>query len=109
MNRLGAYAERVGSIAILTLNRAERHNSLVPELLEDLLAALEAIVDDRDVRAVVLQAKRTLVFYGRRCGRLLRTPGRTAGLCHRIVGLLNQAILALVDAACRSWRRSTAS
>lgn len=95
MNQL-VLAERVGSIAILTLNRAGRHNSLVPELLEDLLAALEAIVDDRCLHAVVLQAK----------GQSFSTGGDVAGFyqhlekpqdyASRIVGLLNQAILALV-------------
>ncbi|MGT2490347.1 enoyl-CoA hydratase-related protein [Cupriavidus basilensis] len=46
--------ERSGSTAVLRLNRAERHNSLVPGLLEDLLAALERVEADPDVRAVVL-------------------------------------------------------
>ena len=48
--------ENVGPIAILTLNRAERHNSLVPEFLEEMLAALRAIGGEPDIRAVVLQA-----------------------------------------------------
>jgi enoyl-CoA hydratase/carnithine racemase len=88
--------ERVDPVAILTLNRAERHNSLVPALLEDLLEALEVIGNDQDLGAAVLQAK----------GRSFSTGGDIFGFyqhledlenyASRIVGLLNQAILALV-------------
>ena len=34
-------SQRSGSITTLTLNRPERHNSLVPELLVELLRALD--------------------------------------------------------------------
>jgi enoyl-CoA hydratase/carnithine racemase len=90
-------AERVGSIAILTLNRSERHNSLVPELLEALLAALAAVGEDPDVRAVVLQAN----------GRSFSTGGDVGGFyghmdnlpvyAGKLVGLLNRVILALLE------------
>lgn len=87
----------LGPVAILTLNRPERHNSLVPELLEQLLAHLTQITAKPDVRAVVLQAN----------GRSFSTGGDVAGFAahledleayaQRIVGLLNQAILGLLD------------
>jgi enoyl-CoA hydratase/carnithine racemase len=87
---------RVGSIAILTLNRAGRHNSLVPELLQEMLVALENVGSDPDVRAVVLQAN----------GRSFSTGGDLAGFhahmddlasyAAELVGLLNRAILELV-------------
>jgi enoyl-CoA hydratase/carnithine racemase len=89
--------QRVNSVAILTLNRPERHNSLVPESLEEMLVLLEAIGQDRDVGAVVLQAN----------GRSFSTGGDVGGFndhlddleayASRIVGLLNRVILALVD------------
>jgi enoyl-CoA hydratase/carnithine racemase len=44
------------SIAILTLNRPERRNALSLELMRDLLACLEAIGRDRELRAVILEA-----------------------------------------------------
>ena len=47
--------EKSCPIAILTLNRPERHNSLVPTLLQEMLAAVAAIRADREVRAVVLK------------------------------------------------------
>jgi enoyl-CoA hydratase/carnithine racemase len=47
---------REGPVAILTLNRPERRNALSLELMRDLLAALEEIARDREVRAVILAA-----------------------------------------------------
>jgi enoyl-CoA hydratase/carnithine racemase len=89
--------EQAGPVAVLTLNRAERHNSLVPPLLEELLAALEAVRADSVVRAAVLQAN----------GRSFSTGGDVGGFhthlddleayADRIVGLLNRVILALVE------------
>ncbi len=85
--------ESDGTTATLTLNRPQRHNSLIPELLRDLLDALKQVPD---VRAVVLQAN----------GRSFSTGGDVRGFYdHRadieaysreVVGLLNEAILALV-------------
>jgi 2-(1,2-epoxy-1,2-dihydrophenyl)acetyl-CoA isomerase len=88
--------EQHNSIVILTLNRQERHNSLVPELLEELLAALQVVGADPDARVVVLQAN----------GRSFSTGGDVLGFyehmegleayAHTIVGLLNRVILALI-------------
>ncbi len=84
-------------LAALTLNRPERHNSLIPELLEDLLTAFATIRAEPDIRAVVLQAN----------GRSFSTGGDLQGFAdhldtleaysHRIVGLLNQVILTMLD------------
>jgi 2-(1,2-epoxy-1,2-dihydrophenyl)acetyl-CoA isomerase len=87
--------KQVDSIAVVMLNRPERHNSLVPALLEELLAALEGIASDPQVRGVILQAE----------GRSFSTGGDMAGFAahlddlavysSEIVGLLNEVILAL--------------
>jgi 2-(1,2-epoxy-1,2-dihydrophenyl)acetyl-CoA isomerase len=84
-------------VAVLTLNRPERHNSLIPELLDDLLAALTAVSTNPSIRALVLLAN----------GRSFSTGGDALGFVEheqeleaysrRIVGLLNQVILALID------------
>ena len=89
--------KRVGPVAMLTLNRAERHNSLVPESLEEMLGAVKAVGTQADVRAVVLQAN----------GRSFSTGGDVRGFYdHRdeleayaseIVGLLNRVILAMIE------------
>src|SRR3954452_13616889 len=48
--------ERVGTIAVLTLNRPAARNSLSEELIADLHAALSDIHDDKSVRSVVIAA-----------------------------------------------------
>lgn len=83
-----------GPVAVLSLNRPERHNALVPELLQSFIAALS---DDRcrDAAAVVLRAE----------GRSFSTGGDLLGFqqhratihdyAYEMVGMLNQVILAL--------------
>ncbi len=88
--------ETTPPVGILTLNRPERHNSLVPELLNDLLDALDRLRRQPELRALVLQAN----------GRSFSTGGDVRGFFdHRqdaeeyaifVVGQLNEAILALV-------------
>ena len=88
--------ETIGSVAIVTLNRPERHNSLVPEFLREILAAITA-VSTPPTRALILQAN----------GRSFSTGGDAKGFVeHRddienysreVVGLLNEVILALID------------
>lgn len=94
MNQLVIY-EQSGPIAILTLNRPERHNSLVPVLLAELLGQIESAGAQPGLGAVILQAN----------GRSFSTGGDMAGFyehldhidvyAHELVGQLNQVILAL--------------
>ncbi len=85
-----------GPIAWVTLNRPERHNALVPELLEELLAALRGL-EDQSPRAMILAAE----------GRSFSSGGDVAGFyacpreerraySQRVVGLLNDTILQLL-------------
>jgi 2-(1,2-epoxy-1,2-dihydrophenyl)acetyl-CoA isomerase len=86
-----------GPLAIVTLDRPERHNSLVPEMLEELLACLAQVKSEPGTRALILQAN----------GRSFSTGGDVAGFAAHldsleaysqgIVGLLNEAILALLQ------------
>jgi len=86
--------QRQDGIALISLNRPDRHNALVPELLADLLGALEH-PDSRDARALVIRAE----------GRSFSTGGDLAGFhahrasigdySHGLVGQLNAAILAI--------------
>ncbi len=87
----------VGTTAVVTLNRPQRHNSLVPALLRQMLAVLAEVAADDAVRALVLRAN----------GRSFSTGGDALGFvqhademepyAREIVGLLNQVILALID------------
>ena len=88
--------ERVDSISVLTLNRPERHNSLIPELLEELLARIEEVRNEPGTRGVILGAN----------GRSFSTGGDVRGFyehldeiesyAQRIVGLLNQTMMSLM-------------
>ena len=46
---------RAGAAATITLNRPEKRNALSLELMEELIAAFEAVGADRDVRAIVVE------------------------------------------------------
>lgn len=87
---------RRGAVAVVTLNRPARHNALVPELLTDLLESLRN-GPAADAAAVVLAAE----------GPSFSTGGDLLGFhlhldsigeyAERLVGLLNDVILALYD------------
>ena len=84
-------------VATVTLNRPERHNSLVPELLSQLLDALADCSRDADIDIVVLRA----------AGRSFSTGGDLQGFldhaddirnyAENLVGRLNQVIVAIHD------------
>jgi 2-(1,2-epoxy-1,2-dihydrophenyl)acetyl-CoA isomerase len=84
------------SIFTLTLNRPERHNSLIPELLEDFLVKLDIAAGSPEARAIILAAK----------GKSFSTGGDILGFylnredivsySTKLVGLLNDAILGIL-------------
>lgn len=84
-------------VARLTLNRPERHNSLVPGLLDSLNTDLEHIAGDREIRAVVLQASgRSFSTGGDVAGFHAVPRGQRRAYAEGLVGSLNRAILALL-------------
>lgn len=84
-------------VSHLTLNRPERHNSLVPELLEALLAAVAVVRTDATTRAVVLGAAGRSFSTGGDLDAFQRQGEAVGPYAERLVGLLNDAILALLD------------
>ena len=88
--------ERVGSTAVLTLNRPERHNSLIPELLEELLGRIEDVQAEADVRAVILGASGRSFSTGGDVGGFFEHLDTIEAYARQIVGLLNQTILSLL-------------
>lgn len=84
-------------VARLTLNRPERHNSLVPALLDSLNADLDRIAGDRSIRAVVLQASGRSFSTGGDVGGFHAVPrDQRRTYAEGLVGSLNRAILALL-------------
>lgn len=85
-------------VARLTLNRPERHNSLVPALLDSLNADLDRIAGDREIRAVVLQATgRSFSTGGDVAGFQAVPRGQRRAYAEGLVGSLNRAVLALLN------------
>lgn len=94
-------------LASLTLNRPERHNSLVPEMLEQILKAIESVRRRPEVRALVMLANGPSFSTGgdlkRFVDRLNSTSdavGDDASLIeysYTLVGQLNRLILAMLD------------
>src|SRR5881275_3445967 len=65
--------EREAPIAVVLLNRPEQLNALSDELMEQLVAALEELDRDDDVRAIVLGGSERAFAAGADIGELART------------------------------------
>lgn len=83
-------------IALLTLNRPTRHNSLVPELLRDLINAQDELRSLAEIRALVLQANGRSFSTGGDVRAFYEHRAEIETYSREVVGLLNQAILTLV-------------
>jgi 2-(1,2-epoxy-1,2-dihydrophenyl)acetyl-CoA isomerase len=97
MNAELVLLEGVGPVAVVTLNRPERHNSLVPEMLRGMLDVLAAVGVDETVRAVVLQANGRSFSTGGDAKGFVENGNDIENYSREVVGLLNEVILALID------------
>lgn len=88
--------ERIASTAVLTLNRPERHNSLVPALLQALLSALGGLASESRVRCVILQANGRSFSTGGDVRAFYEHRDDLRAYAEEVVGLLNNVILALL-------------
>jgi enoyl-CoA hydratase/carnithine racemase len=84
-----------GGVATLTLNRPERHNSLVPALLNDFLAALDDAEENAQV--LVIRANGESFSTGGDLRGFLDHEDDIAAYANELVGLLNDAIIRLYD------------
>ena len=89
--------ERADGVARVVLCRSGMHNALVPELLDDLLAALAPLRDDAECRAVLLAAEGPAFSIGGDMRRFQRERAALHAYSAGLVGRLNEAILALID------------
>lgn len=90
------YVETHNQIATLTLNRPERHNSLVPEFLCEMLNALDALSRQAELRALVLQANGRSFSTGGDVQAFYDHHDNIEPYAQEIVGLLNQVVVAMV-------------
>lgn len=82
-------------IATLTLNRAARHNALVPDLLDDLLTGLDAALSAGPRVLVLAAAGRSFSTGGDVAAFAALPRGARRRYAADLVGALNAAILAL--------------
>lgn len=85
------------SVATITLNRPERHNSLIPELLVQLLAALDEVEANEAVRVLVLRANGRSFSTGGDVKAFYLQRANLAAYAQEIVGLLNDTILRIAS------------
>ena len=90
-------SQRSGSITTLTLNRPERHNSLVPELLVELLRALDDARADASTRVIVLGAEGRSFSTGGDVRAFFSAGKDLPEYAAETVGLLNRAILTMLQ------------
>ncbi len=86
-----------GSILTMTLNRPERHNSLIPLLLEELIEGIEKIAGSNQARAVILNARGSSFSTGGDILEFYKNRQDLAAYSKRLVGLLNKAIIGLYE------------
>jgi 2-(1,2-epoxy-1,2-dihydrophenyl)acetyl-CoA isomerase len=84
-------------VATVTLNRPDRHNSLVPELLGRLIALFEQLNCRSDIRVVVLRAAGDSFSTGGDLGEFHARRDMIAGYADELVGQLNQAITTIIE------------
>ena len=84
-------------VATITLNRPERHNSLVPSLLEELISSVAIVRETADLGAVILQSNGRSFSTGGDMKGFLDNINNLEEYADRLVGLLNHAIINLVQ------------
>jgi 2-(1,2-epoxy-1,2-dihydrophenyl)acetyl-CoA isomerase len=84
-------------VARLTLNRPQRHNSLIPELVTQLNDALDEVRRQSLVALVLAGAGRSFSTGGDVAAFHAVPRGKRRAYAHTLVGGLNRAILALID------------
>ena len=85
-----------GTVTVLSLNRPDRHNALVPELLSSLLLALESD-DCNNAAAVVLRAEGRSFSTGGDLLRFHEHRDTIGDYAHELLGLLNKVIITIYN------------
>ncbi|MCP4023330.1 MAG: enoyl-CoA hydratase/isomerase family protein [Desulfobacteraceae bacterium] len=85
-----------GEIACVTLNRPERYNSLVPELLSELIESLEQIEKEASARVIILKANGPVFSTGGDIKGFKDHFDNIESYSKTLVSLLNQTIITML-------------
>lgn len=85
-------------VGTIRIDRAERHNSLVPTLCEELANAVDQLAEDDRVRVLHLETAGPSFSTGGDVGELYAHRDELAAYADRLVGRLNGALLAFARA-----------
>ncbi|HEY3364985.1 MAG TPA: enoyl-CoA hydratase/isomerase family protein [Symbiobacteriaceae bacterium] len=89
--------ETFGPVGVITLNRPQRHNSLVPEFLAEFLAGVATLRERKELRAMVLQGNGRSFSTGGDVRAFHEHQAEIGPYAAGLVQLLNDAVLALLD------------
>jgi len=84
-------------VLVITLNRVQAKNALIPALLQEVTDALHAVRDNAQVRAVVIQANSEAFSIGGDIHGFEQHFPDIRDYAADIVGKLNQMMLAMID------------
>jgi len=87
---------REGEVAKLLLNRPGRHNSLIPQSLEEMIASLRFIQSDPQIRVIFLSSVGSSFSTGGDIKGFYDHLNDLESYANEIVGLLNQVILEML-------------
>ena len=87
----------VDGVATVTLNRPERHNSLIPELLAHLRRAVHEVGQRNDIGVVVIAANGPSFSTGGDLGNFDRAENDLVEYATRLVGQLNDTIVTIAE------------
>ena len=83
-------------VAVVTLARTARHNSLVPDFLVSIRDAIAAASGDHEVGAIVLAAEGPTFSTGGDVAAFAARDEDLAEYAHEVVGLLNEVVLTML-------------
>ncbi|MFY9173751.1 MAG: enoyl-CoA hydratase/isomerase family protein [Peptococcia bacterium] len=86
-----------GQIGYVTLNRVERHNSLIPEFIEEIRSAIADFGRNDQIRVIILKANGRTFSTGGDVGAFYENRAQTRSYSERVVGGLNALIMTMID------------
>lgn len=89
--------DKIGNIGYITLNRVDRHNSLVPSFLDDLIRSINDMSNDKSISVVIVKANGKTFSTGGDVSAFYDHMDDLESYSISVVGSLNALIVAMID------------